>query len=313
MNFSEEVKAEIVRIRYDTECCRHALLSAYLRTAASVSIIGGKVGFEVTTDNRECADYVVSLVRELYGVEAVFLDGKDKPRRKGRISFRCVGDDTLAVLVDLGLASVDEQGIAVRLAIDEYLTENECCKVAYIRGAFLGSGSVTLPSMDSSSSTGYHLEFVFTNYQTATDFCEILSEVYFMPKLIERKGSYIVYLKTRDEISDLLALTGAMKSVLKLAELTVEKDMKNDANRVVNCEMSNMTNQIDASVRQIRAIMKIEETVGLDSLPDSLRVVCVKRRENKGSTLSELAEILGVSKSCLAHRLRKITEIADNL
>ena len=77
--------------------------------------------------------------------------------------------------------------------------------------------------------------------------------------------------------------------------------------------MSNMTKQIDASVKQIRAIMKIEETVGLDSLPSALRVVCEKRKEHKGSTLSELAEILGVSKSCLNHRLRKITEIAENL
>lgn len=313
MNFSEEVKAEILQIDYESDCCRHALLSAYLRTAGSVSIIGGKIGFEVTTDNRECADYIVSVVKGLYGIDPVFLDGKDRPRRKGRIAFRCVGEGSLAVLVDLGLASVDEQGVAVKLNIDEYLTENDCCKVAYIRGVFLGSGSVTLPSMDSGSSTGYHLEFVFTNYQTATDFCEILSEVYFLPKLIERKGGYIVYLKTRDEISDFLALIGATKSVLKLAELTVEKDMKNDANRVINCEMSNMTKQIDASVKQIRAIMKIEETVGLDSLPSALRVVCEKRKEHKGSTLSELAEILGVSKSCLNHRLRKITEIAENL
>ena len=123
----------------------------------------------------------------------------------------------------------------------------------------LGGGSVTVPKKVANSSTGYHIEFVFTNYQAATDFCEILSEVYFLPKLTERKETYIVYIKNRDEIADLLATMGATKAVLDLSELAVEKDMNNTENRRLNCEMSNMTKQIDASVRQIRAATRIEE------------------------------------------------------
>ena len=154
---------------------------------------------------------------------------------------------------------------------------------------------------------------MFGDYVSATDVCEILSELYFLPKLIQRKEAFIVYLKTRDEISDFLALLGAQKAVLKLAELTVEKDMNNNYNRQLNCEMSNMSKQIDASVKQIRAIEKINEAIGLTSLPLPLKTVAEARIKHKGSTLVELAEILGISKSCLNHRLRKIVDLAENL
>ena len=186
-------------------------------------------------------------------------------------------------------------------------------RAAYVRGAFLGSGSVTVPEEGKSGNTGYHLEFVFSNYQTATDFCEILSEAYFMPKLTARKESYVVYFKTIDEISDLLAFIGATKAVLTVSEIAVEKDMNNDMNRKINCEMSNMVKQMDASVKQIRAIDKIEETIGLKSLPEGLRQVAEARLKFKKNTLSEIADELGITKSCLNHRFRKIIEIAENL
>ena len=106
---------------------------------------------------------------------------------------------------------------------------------------------------------------------------------------------------------------GASKAVLKLAEITVEKDMNNNYNRQLNCEMSNMSKQIDASVKQIRAIEKIDDAIGRESLPNPLKTVADARINNRGLTLSELAEKLGISKSCLNHRLRKIVELADNL
>ena len=106
---------------------------------------------------------------------------------------------------------------------------------------------------------------------------------------------------------------GAAKAVLDLSEIAVEKDMNNDMNRKINCEMSNMVKQMDASVKQIRAINRISETKGLNSLPLPLKQVAEARLKNNKSTLSELAEILGISKSCLNHRLRKIVEISEEL
>ncbi len=310
MNFSTQVKGEIIekRIKHDEE--KRALLSAFIRTAGVIYSKSGKVGFEITTDHKDLAEFFKNIVADLYGLTPV--EKEDKPQKNGRTAVVFLDGSTLFVLEDLGIVKIDEGGVAVNLNVDWSSVEGDDCRTAYIKGAFLGSGSVTLPS-GSGSSTGYHLEFVFTNYQTATDFCEILSEAYFLPKLIERKGDYVVYLKTMDEISDLLALIGANKAVLKLSALSVERDMNNLENRRLNCEMSNMTKQIDASVKQIRAVNKIDEAIGLSSLPESLRSVAEARTKYKNDTLKELADKLNLTKSCLNHRLRKLVEIAGEL
>ena len=123
----------------------------------------------------------------------------------------------------------------------------------------------------------------------------------------------MVYLKSSDEISDLLATMGASNAVLKLAEITVEKEVSNNENRRLNCEVSNLNKQTVAAVKQIVAARKIEEILGLDNIDLKLKETAKARIENKGMTMSELAAHLGVTKSCLNHRLRKIVEIADNL
>ncbi|MBR1868052.1 MAG: DNA-binding protein WhiA [Clostridia bacterium] len=310
MNFSTEVKGELIEkpIRHDEE--KRALLSAFIRTAGVIYSKSGKVGFEITTDRKELAEFIKNVAGDLYGSTPV--EPTAKPSKNGRTAVVFLDETSLFVLEDLGIVKIDEDGVAVNLNVDWSTVESDQCRTAYIKGAFLGSGSVTIPG-GSGSTTGYHLEFVFTNYQTATDFCEILSEAYFMPKLIERKGDYVVYLKTMDEISDLLALIGANKAVLKLSALSVERDMNNMENRRLNCEMSNMTKQIDASVKQIRAVSKIDASIGLSSLPESLRSVAEARTKYKSDTLKELADKLKITKSCLNHRLRKLVEIANEL
>lgn len=313
MNFSETVKNELAGLPFESACCKRAALSAFVRGAGTIGSFGGKVGFEVTTDSAGSAKLCAELMKELYSVNADKVPSRENFNRKNRVTLRCVSGGSLDALVDLGICEVDEEGVAVKLGIDWYLVENDCCRAAYVRGMFLGGGSVTVPKADANSATGYHLEFVFGNYQTATDFCELLSELYFLPKLAERKGSYVVYIKTRDEITDLLATVGATKAVLEISELAVEKDMNNVSNRRLNCEMSNMTKQIDASVRQIRAVNRIKEVIGIDSLDEGLAEVAEARVANKDKTLSELAAALGISKSCLNHRLRKIVSIAEEL
>ena len=313
MNFSSEVKNELLKIKYDSDCCKIAGLSAYIRATGAVVTKDGKIGFEVSSDNSEAAMYYVDLLTDIYGEDVNAVVNEDKLNRKERITFSFVTEGSLEILNDIGILASDTEGFSINLNIDERLIEKDCCKLAYIRGYFMGNGSLTVPKLNGESSTGYHLEFIFTSYQAATDFCEILSEEYMIPKLIERKGNFVVYLKTREEICDFLALIGATKSYLKLTELTIEKDLKNRTNRQVNCELSNMTKQIDASLKQINAINNISETVGLDSLPDTLRTVAENRLEYKDETLSQIAQRLNITKSCLNHRLRKLMEISNNL
>lgn len=313
MNFSEEVKSEILKIEHTSLCCKKALLSAFLRTAGSVEIKGGNIGVTMATDIEETAKEVSKVIRDLYGLTPQIEKSVDKPRRKKRTTFSCIEKNSIFLLIDLGIIEVDEEGANIKLNINWETVEDDCCKASYIRGAFLGSGSVTLPKEDGSTATGYHLEFVFTNYQTATDFCEILSEVYLMPKLIERKDTFIVYLKTIDEIAELLAIMGANNSVERLAQIATLKEEKNNYNRKLNCEISNMSKQMGASAKQINAVNKIDQVIGLKELPDTLKVVAEARLKNKDLTLSELADKLKLTKSCLNHRLRKIVEISENL
>ena len=311
MNFSKEVKKELIGEKFESSCCKRSALSAYIRSYGFIESRGGKVGFGFLSDGGNVAEYFLEIIEQEYGAfpETV---SSDKHSNNQKTVYKFLNDNSLGILVDLGLAEVDEQGVKLNLNIDAYSVENDCCKRAYIKGVFLGSGSITLPT-SSGKATGYHLEFVFTNYLTATDFCEILSELYFLPKLVERKGSYIVYMKNRDEITEFLGVIGAQKAVLKLSMLTVEKDFNNTENRRLNCEMSNMTKQIDASVKQICAVRKIDETVGIETLPVKLKEVAEARLKSKDKTLNELSEILGITKSCLNHRLRKIIEISENL
>lgn len=310
MNYSEEVKKEILCGKENTDGEKKAFASAFLRSAGTLSVNGGKIGFEISTDNSFGANAFVKYFADVYSLPLEISEEKSKRGKRIKIRY---AEDATEILEDLGIIEVDGEGVKLKFGVKWSLIESDEEKTAYLRGAFSGGGSATLPKSDGSSSTGYHLEFVFGDYVSATDVCEILSELYFLPKLIQRKEAFIVYLKTRDEISDFLALLGARKAVLKLAELTVEKDMNNNYNRQLNCEMSNMSKQIDASVKQIRAIEKINEAIGLSSLPLPLKTVAEARIKHKGSTLVELAEILGISKSCLNHRLRKIVDLAENL
>ena len=147
----------------------------------------------------------------------------------------------------------------------------------------------------------------------ADDFSTILAEYEILAKCVIRKSSYVVYLKSREAISDFLDLIGAPRSLRKLNELAVIKDERNHINRIANCMQKNFDKSAIASVRQIRAIEVIADTVGLNSLDESLGVTARARLCDKEASLKELAERLDISKSCLCHRLRKLEKIAEEL
>ncbi len=310
ISFSEKVKQEILKNKPLEPCCMIAGLSAYARSCGSIFTKGGKVGFSLSSENADCIDYFVSVVNNIYGELPFNKDYKSKDKHRVKAEF--LSDNTLGVLVDLGILHIEEGHVTIRLDIDPYLTENVCCKKAYVLGAFLGSGSVTVPEK-SNSTTGYHLEFVFSKYATATDFCQLLAQFEFSPGLIERNASYVVYLNGAGEVADVLGLLNANKACLDVNTLIVEREVKNNTNRVINCEISNINKQINASILHRNAIEDIDKTLGLDNLPTQLKIVAKARIEFPEDTLTELSQRLGITKSCLNHRLRKILEIHKNI
>ena len=307
MNFSAKVKSELITKSLKKPCCKLAALSAFIRTSGSIVTRGKKVGFVLSCD-AELGEFFISVVEKLFGETPTAYS-----KRSERVKITFLSDDSLDILLKTKIIEISGDGLNVRLDIDDELLKNDCCADAYIIGAFLGSGSVTVPEIDGGKSTGYHLEFVFSKYVTASDFADLLSRRGFMPKTVGRKDNFVVYFKSTEEISGVIAQMGAVNSYLYLTDIQVKKEVRNEENRKLNCEMSNLTKQIDAAIRIRRDIETIEKSIGLFALPETLRSVCAARLEDESASMSELAQKLGISKSCLNHRLRKISEIANDL
>ena len=163
------------------------------------------------------------------------------------------------------------------------------------------------------SRTGYHFEIVFSNKIAASDFCELLCSFEVLAKLVTRKDSAVVYVKSKEVISDILNVISAYKCLEKLNKIVELKDKTNNENRVNNCSVSNIDKTVTASVKQVRAISVIADTIGLQSLDKLLFEVAEARIADKNASMQELAERLNISKSCINHRMRKIFDLAGSL
>lgn len=304
MSFSDEVKKEIIKTVSGQPCCKMAELCAFIKGAGTLIVENGKVGFSLCADNREILGLYVGYLYSLYGIKPLISFTKKK------IKAKFLSDKTASVLQDVGILDFKE-GLSVNLAIDKYIVENDCCRREFVKALFLAVGDVGLPSENSKS--GYHLEFVFSNYVFASDFCEILASFNLISKTVERNSSTVVYFNSAKEIIDVLYLLDAKKSMIEIKDVFREREVNNNINRQMNCEMSNISKQVNASINQRKAIDLIEKTIGLESLKEELKVVSTARKNNPESTLEELADKLKISKSCLNHRLRKIMEISKNL
>ena len=173
----------------------------------------------------------------------------------------------------------------------------------------MAGGSMTDPDRS------YHLEITFPSLLLALECISLLKEFDIESRHIERKGHYLVYLKEGQEIVDFLNVIGAHNALLKLENIRILKDMRNQVNRIVNCETANLEKTVNASLRHVDSIKYIAETRGLDSLPENLREIAVLRLENPDASLSELGQMLNpaLSKSGVNHRLKKIDSIAESI
>lgn len=312
-NFTGELKREIIKTGFENACCKTAALSAFLRTTGSIIGNGSGIGFEFITESERVAEFFIGLLEDLYGAELKIVQATtDNRSGRERLVFQCLSEKSFFILSELGIAERDGKDIGLKLGIDPYLVENECCKSSYIKGAFLGSGSCTVPQMEDAHS-GYHLEVVFSNNLLAEEYCDLLAQFDVLAKCVMRKDYYIVYMKSRESIADFLYLLGADNAIRKLDEIASIKEERNRINRVANCLQKNYDKTALASVRQVRAIEAIAETIGIEGLDPALRETAAARLADKEASLQELSERIGISKSCLNHRLRKLVKIAEEL
>ena len=295
MSFSSGVKAELCRIGLDRLCCAKAeaygaLLYCNTFSAHEVRII---------TESPDFAARLPLLIDRAFGLA---FDRLPSPEEQKYI-FQMTDTGKIGRMIDA--FGFDSRQSPV-LHINFGLLEENCCRAAFLRGAFLAGGSVTEPAKL------YHLELATSHAQASRELLALLTDMGSQPKQTGRGGCRVTYFKSSGQIEDLLTLMGAPLSAMELMNTRAEKELRNGVNRRVNCEAANLDKAVDAAQEQLRAIRRLYELGRVEDLPAQLKETIILRETYPELTLSQLAEEFDppITKSCLNHRLRKLTELS---
>ncbi len=295
MSFSSDVKTELCRTPISRDCCARAeaygaLLWCNTFTAQEVRVI---------TESGSFAGRLPELLDRAFGLAFDRLPAQGEQKYVFQV-------------LDAGKAGrmIDAFGFDSRqspvLHINFGLLEEECCRAAFLRGAFLAGGSITEPAKR------YHLELATSHAQASRELLALLADMNYQPKQTVRNGNQVIYFKSSSQIEDLLTLMGAPVKAMELMNTRAEKELRNGVNRRVNCESANLDKAVDAAQEQLRAIRRLYELNRVETLPAQLKETIILRETYPELTLSQLAEEFEppVSKSCLNHRLRKLVELS---
>ena len=305
MSFSAEVKEELSGRTDSAKHCQIAELAAILAFCGEVTA-GCLV---MSTENVTVADKYIELLGDIAGIERDNVDWCQDNKKGSAIYVTLNEEQSRGILMTVKWINVTRGNAFERCFANPVVIQKECCKKAFIKGAFLAAGSISDPKKF------YHLEIVCDSEDDARQMTDIIAYFQLDAKYIARKKSYVVYLKEGNHIMDCLNIMGAYVSQMNLTNIMILKERRNDVNRKVNCETANLNKTIEAAVKQISDIEYIRDTVGLSYLKDSLREVAEVRLENPDMNLKDIGELLtpAVGKSGVNHRLRKISEIASEL
>jgi DNA-binding protein WhiA len=308
LSFSTEVKNELARVNGEHTCCYAAELAALIRMGGAMSIGGNAtLGINFSSENAAVTRKVLSLIKRYSDVKTEVMVTRGRRLKKNNTYHVRVlpSPGVNELLAALGIM----RGDGLNVQSDSAILRKVCCRRAYLRGAFLGAGSVNRPE------GSYHLELVTGNAEMAKSLVRIMKSLSLPGRLTDRKDDYIVYLKDGNAITAFLQIIGAHNALLTFENVRVVKGMRNQVNRLVNCETANLQKTVNAAVRQVESIRIIAERLGLDKLPPPLREVAEARLAFPEATLSELVEALEgrVGKSGINHRLRKLGDIAQSL
>ena len=284
MSFSSEVKEELAKHLGTGRHCQIAELAALIAFEGKTNA--------VEPENQFLAQKYHLLLKQLYNIEEIRSN-----------------EDAARVFSTVKMWDEAEEKPAPSETVKGLLIQQNCCKRAYIRGAFLAGGSISDPNKS------YHFEIVCRGLQQAEQLRDVINSFEMDAKIVPRKKYQIVYLKEGAQIVDILNVMEAHVALMNLENVRILKEMRNSVNRKVNCETANISKTVNAAVKQLTDIEYIRERAGLSSLPDNLREMALLRLEYPDAPLAELGTYLNppVGKSGVNHRLRKISEIAEGV
>lgn len=299
MSFCGEVKNEICSIKIERSCCKNALVNAAFAFFNTVSDSKIKMNIE----SGVVASFLNDLIFDILGNTDVGF--KKNIGHKGYTLEITNKDEITEVSNKIGL--INKKINQVCGWLDDNLSVDSCCQRMAVIGAFLVSGSVTNPNR------GYHFEISNHRRENLHKINEILVGMDFYPKIIKRGSDYVLYLKEKEVIADMLNFLNCKEKFFEYHDAIILKDKKNQLNRQMNCESANMDKTVNAAVDQVIAIRKLIEDKKFDSLPESLREIATLRLNNPEASLTELAKLSGgaITRSGVNHRLKKIMEISN--
>ncbi|UOF91331.1 DNA-binding protein WhiA [Fodinisporobacter ferrooxydans] len=306
MSFASRTKKELTQIELKP-CCQKAELAALVRMNGHVQIGNGRLSLDVTTENAAIARRIYSMLKSQFGVHAEVLVRKKMRLKKNNVYMVRLPYQVREVLSALSIA---DENANFYEDISPQVIKKTCCKRSYLRGAFLASGSVNDPEGSS-----YHLELSSFDREHTFAIAELMNKFSLHAKVIDRKKAYVVYLKEGEKIVEFLNIIGAHQALLHFEDVRIIKGMRNQVNRLVNCETANLNKTINAAVRQIENIRLVQRMIGFDNLQPKLREVAELRLRFPDINLKELGAMLSdkVSKSGVNHRLRKLDELAERI
>ena len=311
MSFSGMVKEELSRHIGTGRHCKIAELAAIFTFCGSLGTgSDGKFFLRIQTENEALARKSFTLLQKTFNIETDVSNSRTDCFRRGNLPCISVTDQALIKEI-LDSLKLEISGISggMPFVSNSIVYQRDCCKRAFVRGAFLCAGSISDPRK------GYHFEIVCPSQEIGVQLQEIVRSFHIDAKIVLRKKSYVFYVKEGAQIVDMLAIMEANVALMDLENIRILKEMRNSVNRKVNCETANINKTVNAAVKQIEDIRLLEEKVGLESLSEGLEEIARLRLQYPEATLKELGLMLNpqVGKSGVNHRLRKLSLLADDL
>ena len=309
MSFSQEVKTELQSIKH-LACCNKAELSAMLHINGSIEKNSEGLSLVFQTTNNAVVRRFMFLAKELYNIELTLIKKKVTKLKKHDLFLVKLSDKVDFLISDLSLINEDSMFFK---GVDSRIITNECCKKAYLRGAFLASGSINSPD-----TSAYHLEIQSFSVEQADLIRELSDEFSLNAKVSKNKRGYITYVKEAEKIADFLRVIGANNSLFEFEDSRIKRDFKNSINRVINCDIANEKKAMDAATKQLEYIRIIENKSQVN-LSESVKEAIFLRKKYPEASLLELSYASldhfdkQISKSALNHRFRTIKDLANKI
>lgn len=311
MSFSSETKNELSRTYPTKNCCKLAEIAGFLRTAGSIGLAGGgKFNIALKTENPAVARHYKKLLKDYFDVDSRLDVEEGAAINKGYFYKLVIGPEMRSdqILRETGILMVRQGNNFISDGIYQGIIRSKCCKKAYLKGMFLGAGTMANPDKS------YQMEWPLSSRTLAEDLLKLINSFVDMDaKMVKRKSQYVVYVKSYGYIRDLMTMMGAHTMVLELENIKIKKELRGEAVRLTNCDTANMDRVIGASGKQIEAIKFLDGAVGLNKLPEKLREIAILRLEHPEASLLQLGEMLTppLKKSGVNNRMKKLMNMYE--